>query len=186
MGPYFNSLMVKGITKSQTPYSIHFDETTNNQGHKQLDIKIRYWSNNQNKIVIHHLRTYFMGHATGQQLADKLVSSLQENNISLKQLQALESDGPNVSKTVWNKVNKVVLTLPERSKDLVDIATCNLQVFHNAFSKALSHFGNSVSEFAVNIHLFFKLSPAIKENYKFVQEELGIPTHVFLKHVDSR
>ena len=67
---------------------------------KQLDIKIRHWSNNQNKIVIHYLRTYFMGHATGQQLADKLVSSLQENNISLKQLQALESDGLNVSKTV--------------------------------------------------------------------------------------
>ena len=99
-GPYFNSLMVKDITKSQIPYSVHFDETTNNQGHKQLDIKIRYWSNNQNKIVIHHFRTYFMGHATGQLLADKLVSSLQENNISLKQLQALESDGPNVSKTV--------------------------------------------------------------------------------------
>ena len=43
-----------------------------------------------------------MGHATGQQRADKLVSS---NNISLKQLQALESDGPNVNKTVWNEVN---------------------------------------------------------------------------------
>ena len=50
-GTYFNSLMVKDITKSRTPYSIHFDKTTNNQGHKQLDIKIRYWSNNQNKIV---------------------------------------------------------------------------------------------------------------------------------------
>ena len=97
--PYFNSLTVKDIMKSQTLYSIHFDET-NNQGHKQLDIKIGYWSNNQNKIVIHHLGTYFMGHATGQQLMDKLVLSLQENNISLKQLQALESDGPNVSKTV--------------------------------------------------------------------------------------
>ena len=167
-GPYFNSLMVKDITKSQTPYSIHFDETTNNQGHKQLDIKIRYWSNNQNKIVIHHLRTYFMGHATGQQLADKLVSSLQENDISSKQLQALESDGPSVNKTVWNKVSEVVLVLPERSKGLVDIATCNLHVFHNAFSKALSHFGNSVSEFVVNIHLFFKLSPARKEDYKNV------------------
>ena len=165
--------MVKDITKLKTPYSIHFDETSNNQGHKQLDIKIRHWSNNQNKIVIHYLRTYFMGHVTGQQLADKLVSSLQENNISLKQLQALESDGPNVSKTVWNKVSEVVLALPERSKGLVDIATCNLHVFHNAFSKALSHFGNSVSEFVVNIHLFSKLSPARKEDYKNVQEELG-------------
>ena len=71
-GPYFNSLMVKDM-KSQTPYSIHFDETTNDQGHKKIDIKIRYWSYNQNKIVIHHLRTYIMGHATGQQLVDKLV-----------------------------------------------------------------------------------------------------------------
>ena len=77
-----------------------------------------------------------MGHANGQQLVDKLVSSLQENNISLKQLQALESDGPNVNKTVWNKVNEVVLALPERNKGLVDIGTCNLHVFYNAFSKA--------------------------------------------------
>ena len=144
-GPYFNSLMVKDIVKSQTPFSIHFDETTSNQGHKQLDIKSRYWSNNQNKIVIHHLRIYCIGHATGQQLADKLVSSLQDdryNNISLKQLQASESDGPNVNKAFWNKVNEVVLALPERSKGLVDIATCNLHVFHNAFSKALWEFSS--------------------------------------------
>ena len=83
-----------------------------------------------------------------------------------------------------------MLALPERSKGLVDIATCNLHVFHNAFSKALckrlSHFGNSVSEFVVNIHLFFKLSSARKEDYKNAQEELGMPTHGFLKHVDSR
>ena len=45
------------------------------------------------------------------------------------------------------------------------------------FSKALSHFGNSVSEFVVHIHLFFKLSLARKEDYKNVQEELGIQTH---------
>ena len=144
-------------------------QTTN---YEQLDIKIMYWSNNQKKIVIHHLRTYFMDHATRQQLADELVSSLQENNISLKQFQALDSDGPNVNKIVENKVNEVVFALPEQSKGLVDIATCNLHVFHNAFSKALSHFGNSVSEFVVNIHLFSKLSPARKEDYKNVQEEL--------------
>ena len=109
-----------------------------------------------------------MGHATIQQLAGKLVSSLQENNTSLKQLQALVSDGPNVSKTVWIKVSEVVLPLPERSKGLVDIATGNLHVFHNAFSKTLSHFGNSVSGFVVNIILFFKLSCGKKEDYKNV------------------
>ena len=113
-----------------------------------------------------------MGHATGEQLADKLVSSLQENNISLKQLQALKSDGPNVNKTGWNKVNEVVLVLPEWSKGLRDIATCNLHAFHNALSKAVSHFGNSISEYVVNIHLFFKLPPARKGDYKNIQKEL--------------
>ena len=68
----------------------------------------------------------------------------------------------------------------------MNIATCNLHVFHNAFSKALSHFGNSVSEFNLNIHLFFKLSPARKEDYKNVHVELGIPAHAFLKHPDSQ
>ena len=34
--------------------------------------------------------------------------------------------------------------------------------------------------------MFFKLSPARKEDYKNVQEELGIPTHAFLNHIDSR
>ena len=77
-----------------------------------------------------------------------------------------------------------MLALPERSKGLVYIATCNLHVFHNAFSKAVSHFGKLVSGFVVSIHLFFKLSPARK--YKNVQDELGIPTHAFLKHVDSQ
>ena len=127
-----------------------------------------------------------MGHATGQQLVDKLVSSLQENNISLKLLQAFVSDGPNVHKIVWNRVSEVVLALPEQSKALVDIATGNLHVFHNAFSKTLSHFGNSVSGFVVNILLFFKLSCARKEGYKIVQEELCILNHAFLKHVDSQ
>ena len=124
-----------------------------------------------------------MGHATWQQLADKLVSSLQENNFSLKKLQALLGDGPNLNKTVWNKVNEVVLALPKWTKGLVDIGTCNVHVFHNAFSKTLSNFGNSVSGFVVNILLFFKLSCARKEDYKNVQGELGILTHAFLKHM---
>ena len=47
-------------------------------------------------------------------------------------------------------------------------------------------FGSSVPEFVVNIHLFFKKSPARKEDYENVQEELVIPSHAFLKHVDSR
>ena len=131
-GPYFNSLMVKDITKLQTPYLRSYKLHTQFTLMKHQTIKViknLILKSGIGQIiktrVIHYLRTYFMGHATGQQLADKLVSSLQENNISLKQLQVLESDGPNVNKTVWNKVSEVVLALPERSKGLVEF-TCLL------------------------------------------------------------
>ena len=34
-----------------------------------------------------------------------LKNYLEDNKIPLSQLQLLESDGPNVNKTVWNKLN---------------------------------------------------------------------------------
>ena len=44
-----------------------------------------------------------MGHATGVLLAEKLLSSLEDNEMPLLWLQSLGRDGPNVDKTVWNK-----------------------------------------------------------------------------------
>lgn len=38
--------------------------------------------------------TYLMGHATDRQLAEEIISSVQDNGIALGQLQMLESDGP--------------------------------------------------------------------------------------------
>lgn len=39
-----------------------------------------------------------MGHATSVLLAEKLLSSLEDNEISLLKLKSLEKDGPNVNK----------------------------------------------------------------------------------------
>ena len=47
-----------------------------------------------------------MGHATGVLLAEKLLSSLEDNETPLLWLQSLESDGPNVNKIVWNKLDE--------------------------------------------------------------------------------
>ena len=41
-----------------------------------------------------------MNHATCLLLAEKLFSSLEDNEIPLSRLQSLEKDGPNVIKTV--------------------------------------------------------------------------------------
>ena len=102
-----------------------------------------------------------MGDATGRQVAEKIISALQDNGIALAQLQMLESDGPNVNKTVWNIVNDVLLRLPGRNHGLTDIGTW--YICHNAFAKGLEVFARSMSEFVIDLHLWFKMSAARRD-----------------------
>lgn len=47
-------------------------------------------------------------------------------------------------------------------------------------------FGSSILEFVIDLHLWFKMSAARREDYEAVQEEMGLATHKFLKHVECR
>ena len=106
VGPYFNTLNTENVRKSSSLFTIYYDETPNKQVKKQHDIKIRFWLETGSAIKVHTSKIYLMGHATGVLLAEKLLSSLKDNEILLSQLQSLESDGPNVNKTVWNKLDE--------------------------------------------------------------------------------
>ena len=74
-----------------------------------------------------------MVHATGVLHAEKIYF-LEDNKIPL----SLKSDGSNVNKTVWNKLDEQISSLPEREwKGLVNISTSNLHACHNAFQNGL-------------------------------------------------
>ena len=98
----------------------------------------------------------------------------------------LESDGPNVNKTVWNILNDALVNLSNRNFGLTDIGMCNLHICHNAFAKGLEMFGSSISEFVIDLHLWFKVSAARREDYELMQEEMGLAKHRFFKHVECR
>ena len=120
-----------------------------------------------------------MDHATGVLLAEKL-SSLEDNEIPLSWLHSLESDGSNVNKIVWNKLDEQISALPERkSKGLVNISTFNLHVCYNAFQKVLQVFGEDLFELVISLYIWFKLSASRRENYEEVQRKLGLLTHKF-------
>ena len=92
-----------------------------------------------------------MGHATGLLLAEKL-SFLEGNEIPLSLLQYVESDAPNVDKTVWNKFDEQISALPERKeKGQVNMSTCNLHICHNAFQNSLQVFAEDLSELAITV-----------------------------------
>ena len=77
-----STLILKDVKAYQSPYTIQYDEATNVEVKiKHLEIIIRYWSNVHGKVLGHHLKSTFLGHATGAQLAEAIISALEEENI---------------------------------------------------------------------------------------------------------
>lgn len=74
----------------------------------------------------------------------------------------------------------------ELNPDLIDISTCNLHKIHNAFSKAYDSFGSDVEDLGIESYYYFKNSPVSMEDFEKVQVQLGIPKHVFLRHLPTR
>ena len=69
---WYSKQLVPALMNAEDAHSIQYDEPTNYQSKKQLDIAIFYWSSSLNKLVVHHLDTYMMGHARGKEQAAKL------------------------------------------------------------------------------------------------------------------
>ena len=128
-----------------------------------------------------------MGHATGLLLAEKL-SFLEDNEIPLSLLQYVESDAPNVDKTVWNKFDEQISALPERKeKGQVNMSTCNLHICHNAFQNSLQVFAEDLSELAITVVSLYglyglsRLLPDVK-TLKILQRKLGLQVRKYLTH----
>lgn len=149
-----------------------------------MQISVRYWSDKAKCIVFHHLETFFIGTATGEILAKHILLAIERAQLPLKNMAMLASDGPSVNKTVFRLVSEKVKH--ERRHGLLNIGSCNLHIFHTSFEKALSVFGQEVSDLVILVYTYFNDYPSRCEAYSKVQIEKDVPKHGFLKHVSSR
>lgn len=63
-------------------------------------LAVHYWSSRTNCIVCHHLKTFFIGKATGEDLFFKLKEALTSFDLSLHKLIMVGRDGPNINKKI--------------------------------------------------------------------------------------
>lgn len=141
LGPYFKSQLIK---EAQHSFSVLYDETSNNENRKELQISLRFWSQQTDDVCVRHLQTLFMGHATAKDLARNIITLLSSSNLSTSSLLMLGSYGPNVNKAVFKMINEEVLSV--RGKGLVNVGTCNIHTVHNAFLKGLGELGECASD----------------------------------------
>ena len=136
LGPYFQQQTVGDIQRiPNTYYTLHFDETTNAQIKKQMDILVRYYSEVHGEVKVRFLKAVMFGHAFVKTVADEVWRTLQQSGLSPRFLLSLSSDGPNVNKSIKQSINN---KLEEHFKrQLVDTGSCQIHVAHNSFRKGI-------------------------------------------------
>ena len=71
LGPYFKNELIADVNNARSPFTLHFDETTNSQVKKQLDLHIRYWSPTKNQVVVRFYKALMFGHSFGKDVGEK-------------------------------------------------------------------------------------------------------------------
>lgn len=100
LGPYFSSSLQQEIEKSDC-YVVLFDESANDFLHqKQMDVHIRYWDSSQ-RVTTRYFTSVFMGHATADDIQEKLLNSLEP--LPLSKVLQISMDGPNVNLEVFQR-----------------------------------------------------------------------------------
>ena len=85
LGSYFLQKTVDDILNTpRTYFTLCFDETTTSQIKKQLDILVRYYSDNHNEVRVRFLKAAVFGHAYAESVANELCETLRKFSLPLK------------------------------------------------------------------------------------------------------
>ena len=136
-------------------YTAMFDRAKTNQNRKQLDILIRYWSNERKQFP--NTLPVFFGMASGIKISLNILQAFKETGLPLDQLFSISIDGPNINKTVWREIYDTLKK--EGFSGRIPQTTCCLHIVHRSFRKALNMNGEESEELALNMHYWFKNTP---------------------------
>lgn len=181
---YFKENLLSDLKKCETGFTLEYDETTTSQTMKQMDIVVRYWSPEKNRVISSYIESFFFGHAQAVKVVEKIMAAIVEWGVPLKNLISLSSDGPNVNKAITSGINKVLgeAKLP----NLVDVGSCCLHKVHNSFGKSISDFGSDAEKLTIELFYWFKRSAARREDFHEVQIDLELNENFLIRHVSCR
>ena len=174
-------LLVKDF--SDCPFSFKFDETTTSKVQKQYNVYVQYWSKYYDFIVNSYYGSLFIGHCTNEDLTEHFEHFSEDMKWNPSHLLQLGMDGPKVNLTFQRKLSK---SLEKSYTSFLDTGTCPLHNVHNAFEHGLKFLNFDVEQFIVDINSFFKLSSALRENFRALEEVTELPAHFTIKHSSTR
>lgn len=114
-------------------FTLMFDDTTNVQHKKELQLVIKYWSPKLQRVNFVHLRTSFLVSGRAFPAVQEMKEAIGEKELLMDRLVQLCCDGPNVTKTIKTSINQWLTE--DGHADLLDLGTCHAHILHNSLKK---------------------------------------------------
>ena len=126
LAPHFKDLLKTKLQNSEF-LVISFDESLNKSTQNcQMDIGIRFWSQEAKQVEVRYWDSQFLGHATSGDLLENFNKSLV--GLDLSKIIQISMDGPSVN---WCFYDKVVKNREEMElHQLINIGSCGLHIIH--------------------------------------------------------
>lgn len=161
LGPYFFKQLLDEV-KISPAHSILFDESLNQQlQSKQLDVHVRYWSEDSSCVESRYYNSVFIGHGTANDLIEHYTAVTKD--LDAKKTWQIGMDGPNVNIAFHRKIQDQRKHLSMQS--LLDIGTCGLHTVHRAFQTGADKTDWNFDQFLKKEYKLFKDSPARREDF---------------------
>ena len=185
IAPYVKSELLQDFEGS--PFSFKFDETTTSKVQKQYDGYITYISPlANNRVVTRYAGSLFVSHCTAEDLRVHFFEFMQEVQLHTDLLLGVGLDGPNVNLKFQKRLVKE--SEKENGNSFLPIGTCPLHIVNNSFGEGMKEIKThlDIEQFLIDLHFFFKLSSARREDYKELEKMTDVMAQFMLRYCSTR
>ena len=168
------------------PFSFEFDETTTSQTKKQYDAYITYFSKSMQEVLTTYAGSLFVGHCTDADLLEHFREFMRELNLDTSYLLSIGMDGPNVNLSFERKLQEELQV--SKGNSFLSIGSCVLHTVNNSFGEGMMIIKSiiDIEQFLCDVHFFFKLSSARREDYRKIEDVTDVAGEFALKYSSTR
>ena len=149
LGPYFAKKLFYDVKQSPA-HALLFDESLNEEMQsKQLDVHVRYWSSENDRVESRYLTSLFIGHGR----TDDILTHFDEATKDLDPVKTwnIGMDGPNVNLAFEREPEKSreELNLPS----LLNLGICGLHTVHRSFQTGAKETNWDLDQYLLKVPL---------------------------------
>lgn len=168
LSEYYRGEMLNLVKGRNGVFVVSFDESLNKTiQEEQMDLLVRFWDSELNKVVTRYFTSVFLGHTTADDLMRCFKQGLSELNTS-RMLQ-VSMDGPTTNWKFYDKLLEGRRQVDPNIPDLLNIGSCGLHVVHGAFRYGAGKSGWNLDCLLRSLYWIFVDSPARREDFSNVK-----------------